>query len=61
MSMTAGLKEIIRTMSTEVKIRCGACVPSIDLDVLGKTMVIAPHPDDEVLGCGGLIARLVNK
>ena len=22
-----------------------------------KLMVIAPHPDDEILGCGGLIAK----
>lgn len=24
----------------------------------GRTVIIAPHPDDEVIGCGGLIARL---
>ena len=24
----------------------------------GRTLVLAPHPDDEVLGCGGTIARL---
>lgn len=25
----------------------------------GRVMILAPHPDDEVFGCGGLIARLV--
>lgn len=30
------------------------------LDQLGRTLVIAPHPDDEVLGCGGTIARIAD-
>ncbi|KFG90465.1 LmbE family protein [Sphingobium herbicidovorans NBRC 16415] len=29
------------------------------IDTVQRALVIAPHPDDEVLGCGGTIARLV--
>lgn len=32
----------------------------IDLP-LGNTVIVAPHPDDEVLGCGGLMQRLITQ
>jgi len=31
-----------------------------DLGFFGRTLVIAPHPDDEVLGAGGTMARLAD-
>jgi LmbE family N-acetylglucosaminyl deacetylase len=31
---------------------------NMEMDWLGRTLVIAPHPDDEVLGAGGTMAKL---
>lgn len=31
------------------------------LDHYGRVLVIAPHPDDEILGCGGTMARMVDE
>lgn len=33
----------------------------LDLGVIDRAIVIAPHADDEVLGCGGLMASLADR
>ncbi|KQY73272.1 PIG-L family deacetylase [Ensifer sp. T173] len=43
-------------MSKRAKAKRGPALP-VPLS-FGRTLVIAPHPDDEVLGAGGTIARL---
>ena len=25
----------------------------------GKTLIVAAHPDDDILGCGGLLSKVV--
>ena len=30
------------------------------IDRIARALVLAPHPDDEVLGVGGVMARLAN-
>ena len=33
-------------------------IQNLQLDNIESVLCIAPHPDDEILGCGGLLARL---
>ena len=51
------LKDIIRRMRVHI-IRMLAAGRG-DFPLRARTLILAPHPDDEIIGCGGLIARLV--
>ena len=33
--------------------------PASYVATLGRTVIVIPHPDDEALGCGGLLAEPV--
>lgn len=54
------IKDIIRKLRVNAlhgiaNIRAGSIEPKESL------LIIAPHPDDEVIGCAGLIQRSLNK
>lgn len=62
--MTGFLKDLVRRghvawlrihKAPELK---AAELEAAEPDFTGRTVIVAPHPDDEVIGCGGLIARL---
>ena len=51
------MKNLIRYIRLFVLHLLYRCRPS--LPIIGNTVIIAPHPDDEVIGCAGLIQALV--
>lgn len=54
------LKEILRKLRVNI-VRSTANVRAKDVETGTSLLFIAPHPDDEVIGCAGLIQRSLKK
>ena len=53
------MKNFIRSLRVAILHLLYGCRPSLPLT--DNTVIIAPHPDDEVIGCAGLIQALVER
>ena len=53
------MKDFLRTLRIVILHLLYRCRPSLPLT--DDTVIIAPHPDDEVIGCAGLIQALVER
>jgi len=51
----SGIKDILRLFHIKYLRFRSSCKPHVKTN--DRILIIAPHPDDEVIGCGGIIAR----
>lgn len=55
------LKDIMRRFRIQtLRMRIKRKGNDIVISKIGKCLIVAPHPDDEVLGCAGLVQRLLS-
>ncbi len=67
--MTQTMRWFLVTLSVFAFVGCWGCRPRHTFDASSKAevivqrddrlLILAPHPDDEVLGCGGIIQKAV--
>lgn len=53
------IKSLIRYWRIIVLHGVLAIIPKLSIQSWSRVLIVAPHPDDEVLGCAGLIQRLL--
>ncbi|PIU40959.1 MAG: hypothetical protein COS99_07795 [Candidatus Omnitrophica bacterium CG07_land_8_20_14_0_80_42_15] len=51
-TVAVGIKGYSRTKTVDI-----ASFPEVELKANDRILILAPHPDDEVLGCGGIIQK----
>lgn len=59
MNLISLLKDIARRI--RIRLFCLRCLSCDELKIFSNVLIVAPHPDDEVLGCSGLIQRLLRE
>jgi LmbE family N-acetylglucosaminyl deacetylase len=55
--MTLSLRSTLQILRQAVLKSIGSLAGQEFCSAMDRCLIIAPHPDDEVLGCGGLLAR----
>lgn len=53
-------KKILMLISTLISL-CWGSIRNLQINENEKIIIFAPHPDDEILGCGGLIQKVIKK